>query len=847
MHNNEGAGILISSRESTTRFGDFLKQAIAVFLLAYLIIAGGTLNGLVRFPLHVVSHVVVFLVLCIWLGGALWRRRRIEATGLELTILVVVAAWVLATLLSEDLRRSLGWLGLMSTYVLFFYLVHDISRHGWPATLLTKSLLIVGGIVIAWGVVEILSWYLTWLSQSGGRLIPTQPLRLYTLLGDANMLSGFLNLLLPLAVIRLVTTRNSFSRLILLGWLAGNLLVQFFTSSRGGWLGTIVVIVSLVVFVTGAFGGWRARVVLWWKARSRPRWMLALVVGLALVAAAAIAYLAWHQVQHPTHTGILETRSFFWECAWAAFLSSPWYGTGPFTYSTQFIKCKPFLVKPYPHAHSLPMTTLAEGGVLGMLSLLALTVGLIRRLWQTWRWASFEQRLFMSGGLASLAGFGVHGLVDNHVLVPTIGMTAVGIAALTLSGGTQDRVDRHEVERGVSVAWFVVPAILLIAGSAWSDLAYYPFWRGVHLANRGDWSAAAPWFDIAAERDDRMAFYHLQQGYAWGVLADGEDSESDAGQQQALEKAIAAYERGVTLEPYYSLNHANLSALYWQAGDHEQAVDEMEQAIALTPGVVPYHLSLAHYSEELGLRDVAVAQYHEVLQKRSDLSGAGHFWNSTPTRSAALAEWESEHTPRPLPESPTNYREYLRLGWDAFDQGDWKSAEDAFLEARSMSPLNLEVYEGLARANIALGDYIRAETFLRRGLNIFTEDVGDKLDLMLTYGRVAHLQGRHKDAVKRYETALGMVEHPTIYGRGTIGWSPYGWFVFQRESIAPDMLPQLGRLEVTDVVAERLMELAGLYEELGQPDKAAQTYHRILSMVPGFEPAMDGLEPSGRQ
>ena len=243
----------------------------------------------------------------------------------------------------------------------------------------------------------------------------------------------------------------------------------------------------------------------------------------------------------------------------------------------------------------------------------------------------------------------------------------------------------------------------------------------------------------------------------------------------------------------------------------------------------------------MGQGDKAVTYYQNVLKMRPYLAEAGHFWKRTPIRREVLAQWESEHPPQPLPDSPSNYGDYLRLGWDAFDREDWEAGQDAFLKARSLSPSWLGAYEGLARANMAMGDYIRAESFLRQGLNIFTQNAGDKLDLLLTYGEVAYRQGRFKDAVKRYETALRMVEQPTIYGRGTIGWSPYGWFVFQRESIAPDMLPQLERLEMTDDLAERFVHLAQLYEELGQAENATGTYHRILTMVPDFEPALEGL------
>jgi tetratricopeptide (TPR) repeat protein len=97
------------------------------------------------------------------------------------------------------------------------------------------------------------------------------------------------------------------------------------------------------------------------------------------------------------------------------------------------------------------------------------------------------------------------------------------------------------------------------------------------LSVAGNWEAAARAFDLAASRDGHLAFYHLQRGYAWGMVA---QQRNDS---EALQRAIDAYERGIRLEPIYALNHANLSVLYRQAGKPEQAIAELRKALELTP------------------------------------------------------------------------------------------------------------------------------------------------------------------------------------------------------------------------------------------------------------------------
>jgi tetratricopeptide (TPR) repeat protein len=143
---------------------------------------------------------------------------------------------------------------------------------------------------------------------------------------------------------------------------------------------------------------------------------------------------------------------------------------------------------------------------------------------------------------------------------------------------------------------------------------------------------------------------------------------------------------------------------------------------------------------------------------------------------------------------------------------------------------------------MALGEYEQAEYYLQAALNIMTFNIGGKMGPLLTWGRLAYLQGELDAAITRCELALGMVEEYTIYGWGTLGWSPYGHFLFQRESIAPDLLPQLVRADITDSLAERYLELGGWYEEIGDQNKAIETYRRVLAAVPDFTAAARRLE-----
>jgi tetratricopeptide (TPR) repeat protein len=182
------------------------------------------------------------------------------------------------------------------------------------------------------------------------------------------------------------------------------------------------------------------------------------------------------------------------------------------------------------------------------------------------------------------------------------------------------------------------------------------------------------------------------------------------------------------------------------------------------------------------------------------------------------------------------------LGWQELSQKQPEKALAAFQMALSLNDAQIEAYHGLGAAYMALGKYEQAEYYLQAGLNILTFSMGEKMGPLLTRGWLAYLQGDLGEAISSYELALSMVEEYTIYGWGTLGWSPYGHFLFQRESIAPDLLPQVVRADITDSLAERYLELGGWYEEIGDQDKAIETYRRVLAAVPDFTAAAQRLE-----
>ncbi len=790
-----------------------LRETALIALFSYFLLIGGTLNGLIRLELNLISHALLIALFGLWMARVLRRREGLPASSLDRPVLAFLIALAVTAILSTDPRRSLGNLGLTVVYALVFLLLRDLLRRDWPAELLTKCLLIVGGIVIGLGVAEIAGWYAGWLSIGGlAQLVPPVLFRLHSILGHANTLANFLNLLIPLALMRLITGQRLWPRLLLVGWLAAAFVALFFTSSRGGWLGGAAGLVTVAVLLGATYGqqgrDWLLARWRWWQARP---WAMILAAGAALAASGGLAWLGLRIVHHPTHVGLVAARQWFWATAWRAFLSSPWWGTGPFTFGSQLMKYNPTPPHtPYGNAHSYPFTIAAEMGLIGLVAVAWLVCAIAIALARTWRQADRSRRLVMIGPLAGLAATAVHNLFDNLLGMPTIVITVMIVLTVALEPRPSPAAPRRR-----SPLWALVPGLVLIASALWTDVARWSSGQGVRLANAGRWSEAVPLLDRATRQDPYLAFYRFQAGYAHGRLAAGNGGDDH------LAPAIAHYRAGLRLDPEYSLNYANLSVLYWQAGQSDQAITAMQEALALSTQVSLYHLNLGYEYEALGREEEALAAYTRALDTASGRAEA-LYWQQTPLRQRALADWQAAHPPPPLPPSPQTIDDYLRLGWHALDSGQPTEALDVFRQVLALDETSLSAYHGLAVAQMDLGQYAEAERALRMAFSLPIGNPEERLYPLLTWGQLARRQGRLEEAIAHYELALGMVYDYNVYGYGTFGWSPYGWNIFQRESLQSDLLPQWVRADLTPELVARFEELAQWYEEAGESDKAAR-------------------------
>jgi hypothetical protein len=286
------------STSTPVRWGYLLAEMALIVLFTYLVFFATPHSGLYT-PLTLAITTALFTLFTLFY---LFKAAPADPR-LAYPVLAAVAILILTSLTSIDPRRSLAetWLIAMPFFLGFVLL--EFGRRGLPGELVVKSLLVPGGLIMAMSWAQALFWYRSWLADFPGEWIPSISYRLPA----PNFLAVMFNLLLMLALARLLASASRLSRLILALYCLSALGLLFLTSSRGGWIGTAAGLFCLALLLLRFQ---RTRLLpLWDHLRASPlllrfqrtRLLLAPALLLALAVFFAVGYLLYRQAVHPTH------------------------------------------------------------------------------------------------------------------------------------------------------------------------------------------------------------------------------------------------------------------------------------------------------------------------------------------------------------------------------------------------------------------------------------------------------------------------------------------------------------------------------------------------------------------
>ena len=798
-----------------------VQQAVAFLMLGYLVLIGGSESGILFYGFRRLSLIILALIVIAWLVSWITRGFPFPRTRLDLAWLLFVLAQLLATALSTDPRRGVTWLTLVTLCWLAFYVAVDLLRRYRLEDLLVSTLLLLGVLIGALGVVQLLNWYRSWWEIGGWEhILPPATVRIQAIVPHPNFLAAYLNVLLPFGVAVWIKTKNLLARAALAVWVAVMLVLLLATSSRGSWIGAAAAMATLSLLF--ALDRWAWVAAQWRRLRRRPAYMglLGLLLAGALVAG---VLLVVRQAQHPGHGPLFSSRQGIWSPVWMTFARSPLWGSGPATYATQAMQL--YSIPPYPlytHAHSLPLNTLLESGLLGTLALGVFVLVAVRSTLLQWRSCVVGGRSWLIAAIAALVATLVHSLFDTPQAIPGFSLLIVLMLDL-VEGSSPPGPRRVWVDRAsrvvLGLAW---PA--LIGTLAVGLMRYAEYTHGVALANRAQYEAAAPLLDQAAAGDPALATNWFQAGYVHAMIGLQENDGAH------LRQAVEDYRAGLALEPSFATNWANLGVLLWRTGDEHGSREALQQAVERASREAAFALTLGAFEEEMGNPTCAAELYRQGLEVGPAWAD-GFFFRATPLRAMTRRRWLTTLSVLPEP---------LQDCWEALQTGELEEANRCFSAARALNDPNS--YYGLGLTALAAGDLAQAEWNLRVATWISDLDSSRAARLELALGDVLGQRGDLAGAIRWYENALARLNRPGPMQSGAGGvTTAYTWFVFNREAIVDRLLPGAVWVTVTNDAAERMLQLGDWYEQLGQTEDAACMYRDLLEAVPDLTEAEERL------
>ena len=433
-----------------------LAYIISVFYLLVVVVGYSSVQPDLRY-IALVFNTLLFT------GWLVYRIRSKRPYNISMTIIPIVFFLALQAILIPF--TPFPYAGAERVFlnlilIIGFIFVQGTLRGDWEIGTWENALL---NIALVFTLIELAlvgTWYLNWFEISGTLSQPPVGYRISGLfLGHANVTAGFINLVLPITLVRLINSPKRTHRTL---WAIALLLffaLEYFASSRGGWLGALAGIgttLGLIVIpkIKSEYDRFISNI------RSRPA-IHYLVFGFALIALCfGLIYAFVNQAQTtPGHAPIASARSGIWGPAWTIFTKSPLWGHGPGSFSVHYAaetQIPPGFAT--SHAHNILLQIGAEMGILGLAVLLWIVVTIFRSYVKTWCTCTPTQRIRLAAYAGAGVSLGIHHGVDYLLESPLYAIGILIIVALALHHAPDSEKLILSARRGVM---FLGPLLII--------------------------------------------------------------------------------------------------------------------------------------------------------------------------------------------------------------------------------------------------------------------------------------------------------------------------------------------------------------------------------------------------
>jgi len=695
---------------------------------------------------------------------------------------------VVAPLPEYGLDKVLETISILLLFFFFMLTIHGKEQiRSWE-----NSLIFVVLLLAFLELLFLLPWYKAWLGISGSVLIlPPVSYRLEgIILPGANFTAAFLVLVLPLVVMRFISAITRRSKRL---WVACLLLIgviEFFASSRGGWLAALgAMAITLFFYHQPGLAKWRT------KTGGGPACRVGWARGAKflgfLLLATGIVFLFSLQVQAtPGHAGVLSGRETIWARTWEIWSASFWTGRGPGSFPLLYAEEARLPPGWLPtHAHNLWLQTGAETGATGVALVAGMALLLGAGLFKAWSGHRGDAR--MRGELSAYMGTGAGVLLANlfgvYFQIPLYSVFCVLLATIAL------RNIKPQLIQIPKLAFYIAVTLLFVfyLGGAWfSRGAVAEYTQGLAAYQAADWQKAQELACRAADLGPRFSLYAFECGLTSANLFFLESAGPGLG------AAAQLIEQGLANDPSWQPYWADLAILEWKQGAERQAIAHMQRAAEAAPDNGIFALNLGWMAEEIGDLELAARAYQQALTIDPWIVEGPYFQDTEIRRSAIETVLKTG-----LDERPPS----IRLAYRALQVKDLDKAQAYLSLARQERPRDPQVWALLGLLASKQGD---SQAWVYAQTAVFLEDTNPRV--LIWAADVAWGLGYDPEAAALTQRAFAIWVSKLQYDS-----AQYYFAVYHRPTYGQNYVPGYVRADFTREMVGAFGRLAEFYRTQG--------------------------------
>ncbi len=318
--------------------------------------------------------------------------------GIGFFIMIFLGVYVIAALTSFAMLNSFSIWAIYFVFIsMYFVIINTVDTEKLLMNLLTMFV-ISGFLVCLYGVAQYVFGWDTSQAWMDEQMFSDIKMRIYSTLGNPNVLGEYILLVMPAAVGLMWVSRKPAAKIVYAGISAIMFGALILTFSRGCWIG---IMAAAAIFITFAAGK------LW---------------GLGLIALPIIPMILPESIiKRFSSIGNMEDSStsyrvYIWMGTLAMvkdfWLSGIGMGQKAFTQVYPFYSYNGIVA---PHSHNLFLQILVESGVTGISVFLIITILFLRRIMTGYQIGGKGDRLstVMTALAAGVCGFLLQGMFDN--------------------------------------------------------------------------------------------------------------------------------------------------------------------------------------------------------------------------------------------------------------------------------------------------------------------------------------------------------------------------------------------------------------------------------------------------